>query len=261
MLYMPMVGFALGAGLLAQRLADVRLQAAGIVVGFILVLAAGRTMLRVSDWSDDAALLYPALNHTPESKPVLRQLMREYFAAQDFDRAIIVADGLLDTLPAGPGFAVLRAEPLRVKGVSMISTGGIERGQAFLEEAIAADPYYGRPVYDLGVMEIQSGRPAAAIPLLQKASALMTHDGSAHEHLGIALETMGRVREAEAAFRQAVEKEWIAPYAARRLAGMLVQQGRLSEAAAVCRRSLRRFPGDADLVMWLGNASGAKVPR
>lgn len=258
-LYMPMVGFAVAAGLLAQRLATVRMEAAGIVVGVILVLAAGRTMLRVPEWSNDVRLLRPALEYSPENKAVLRQLMRHYFAAKDPDRAIIVADGLLDVTPAGPGFGVPRAEPLYVKGMSMISTGAMERGQALLEAAIAADPYYGRPLHDLGVREMQSSRPAAAIPLLRKAASLMPHDASVREHLGIVLDAMGRVKESEAEFRCAAEKEWRGPYAARRLAVMLIQQGRLQEATVVCRRSLRRFPGDADLTMWLEKASGTKT--
>jgi tetratricopeptide (TPR) repeat protein len=257
-LYMPMVGFALAAGLLAQRLAAVRMKVVGIAVGVILVLAAGRTMARALDWSNDEKLLRPALEYSPGNKAILRQLMRRYFAMQDFDRAIVVADGLLDETPAGPGFGVLRAEPLRVKGMSMISTGAVERGLAFMEEAIAADPYYGMSFHDMGLREMRSGRPEAAIPLMQNACKLMPDDGPSHEQLGIVLENAGRLREGELAFRRAVEVEWGAPSAARRLAVMLIRQGRMKEAAVICRYSLRRFPGDTDLKMWLEKASEAQ---
>lgn len=254
-LYMPMAGVALAGGVLLQRLASFRLQAAGTVAAIVLVLAGGRTSLRVRDWANDGALLLPALEYTPDSKPVMRQLMRYYFAARDFEKASVVADGLLAVTPEGPGFGTLRAEPLRVKALSLAATGSEEVGQSLLAEAVAADPYYGRAVHDMGMREMRLGRTAEAISLFQKAARLMPYDASVHEHLGIVLETDARLSEAEWALRRAAACEWIAPSAASRLAAMLIRQNRMTEAEQVCRRSLRRFPGNKELTMWLSKTS------
>jgi tetratricopeptide (TPR) repeat protein len=256
-LYMSMTGFALAAGLLAQRLAAVRMKAVGIAVGAILVLGAARSMFRVKDWSNEERLLFHALDYSGGNNVVMRQLMRQYFDGGDFSKATVVADSLLASIPAGPGFSVARAEPLRVKGMSLISTGVVEGGRALLDEAIAADPNYGRPVHDLGLWEMQLGRLEEAIVLLRKASVLMPYDGPAQEQLGIALESAGRTQEAEVVFRRASEVEWRAPSAARRLAVMLAMQGRKSEAADVSRRALRMFPGDIDHMSLLRTVSGA----
>jgi tetratricopeptide (TPR) repeat protein len=250
-LYMPMAGVAFVGGVLLQRVAAFRLQTAGVVAAIVLLLAGGRTMMRVRDWANDGALLLPAFEYTPDSKPVMRQLMRYYFAARDYEKASVVADGLLSVTPEGPGFGTLRAEPLRVKALSLAATGSEDAGHSLLAEAVAADPYYGRAAHDMGLREMRLGRNAQAIEFFQKAAKLMPFDPSVHEHLGVVLETDERLSEAEAALRRAAEYEWIAPSAAGRLAAMLIRQKRMGEAEQVCRRSLRRFPGNKELLRLL----------
>lgn len=257
MLYMPMAGFAILAGVLLQRLACVRMQVACALACAVLVMASLRSAVRVRDWADDGALLVPALEYTPDSRPVMRQLMRFFFSAGEFEKASVVADALLAVTPAGPGFGVLRAEPLRVKGMSLVSMESVDEGQALLADAVAADPYYGRAVHDMGLVALRAGRNAEAAAALAKAAKLLPFDASVREHLGVAAGAMGRPREAEAALRRAADLEWRAPSAAVVLAEALIAEGRLRDAAQVCRRSLRRFPGHMELGALLRKAGGA----
>jgi hypothetical protein len=55
------------------------------------------------------------------------------------------------------------------------------------EKAIAIDPRFEAPLYDLGVLRLQTGDYRAAITLLTRAVALNPKDANAHWKLGLAL--------------------------------------------------------------------------
>lgn len=259
MLYMPMVGFAIMAGFLIQRLAESRVQAAGLAAGLVLVLAAGRTMFRAGDWANGERLLRPALEYTPDSTAVLRQLMRHYLSVRDFERASVVAEGLTNALALQGVDGVALAEPLRVKGVSLIAGGSVESGRELLQQAIKADPSYGTPFNDLGVNEVVSRRPADGIPLLRKACELMPYESAAFEQLGVVLANAGQTADAETAWRRAAAVEWFAPTAAERLADLLLGEKRFKEAGEVCLRALRHFPDDTAMGIRLEKAAAGRA--
>jgi len=109
----------------------------------------------------------------------------------------------------------------------------------------------------LGTLYAQTGRSAAAIPLLERAVAANPRDDDAHNNLALALEAVGRGGEAEAHLREAVR---LAPADAERhanLGALLRDAGRPAEAAAVLEPAARRFPDHAAIQTNLGLACDA----
>ncbi len=106
----------------------------------------------------------------------------------------------------------------------------------------------------LGTLYAQTGRPAEAIPLLERAVAANPRDDDAHNNLALALESVGRVAEAEEHLREAVR---LAPADGERhanLGALLRDAGRPAEAATLLEAAARRLPGHVGIHTNLGLA-------
>ncbi len=143
-----------------------------------------------------------------------------------------------------------------------------------------------------GQMLLRQGRPGPAIPLFQRAIALDAQLATAHEGLGRALGTTGRLQEAaaaletagrlaptsanvwnnlglvylalgragaaEEAFRRALEGGAGEGVVRRNLAGALLQLERLDEARRETERALELSPADAASWLRLGEVAAAQ---
>jgi tetratricopeptide (TPR) repeat protein len=105
-----------------------------------------------------------------------------------------------------------------------------------------------------GMNAMAQGQPGAALPGLQKAMGLEPGDPEHGLQLGLALNSLGRQAEAEAAFRASLAR---LPSSSAAWAGLglcLAQQGRLPEALQCLRQALALDP--RDLASW-GNLGKA----
>ncbi len=94
-----------------------------------------------------------------------------------------------------------------------------------------------------GVLALQQGRPADAVPLLERALELDATQPGFHLNLGNALRALARHDEAIAAYRRALAlDERMAP-AHNNLGNALRDRGSLPEAAAAYQRALALDPG------------------
>lgn len=114
-----------------------------------------------------------------------------------------------------------------------------------------------------GVLALQQGKPADAVPLLERAIELDTRSPGFHLNLGNALRGVSRHDEAIAAYRRALAlDERMAP-AHNNLGNALRDRGSLSEAATAYRRALeldaRFFAAAANLAHVL--AKQPELPR
>ncbi len=90
---------------------------------------------------------------------------------------------------------------------SLSEQGHLEQAVEECKKAVALDPDYGNPYNDIGAYLIELGRPAEAIPWLEKAMAAKRYccPQFAHFNLGRALVMTGEVTAARRQFERALE--------------------------------------------------------
>ena len=107
----------------------------------------------------------------------------------------------IEILPTAEGHTFL--------GWSLSMLGHIEEALAECKKAIALDPDYGNPYNDIGVYLIDLGRPAEAIPWLEKAIAAKRYCcyQFAHFNLGRVLVIQGKFGAARRSFEQSLRHD------------------------------------------------------
>jgi tetratricopeptide (TPR) repeat protein len=91
------------------------------------------------------------------------------------------------------------------------------------------------------------------LPALQKATKFMPNNADAHSNLGNAFSDSGRLEEAEASYRRALQIDPHNANAHSNLGITLGELGRLNEAEACYRRALQIKPGIAEVYISLAN--------
>jgi predicted O-linked N-acetylglucosamine transferase (SPINDLY family) len=104
----------------------------------------------------------------------------------------------------------------------------------------------------LGALAKQQGNHADALQYKQKAVELAPNDPEAHLNLGITLQALSRMSEAESAVRQAIALNPDFAEAHCQLAVLLFMQGQIAEAEACCSRALTLKPDLAEAHYHLG---------
>jgi tetratricopeptide (TPR) repeat protein len=125
-----------------------------------------------------------------------------------------------------------------------------------VQTAFAAQQSAGRAraLYDTALRLQHDGNAAGALALLWEAAGLAPADGDIQNELGRALERIGALDAAAAAYRAAADAPHAPPGAARNLVLALVKAGRSSEAIARARTGVEQSPGAADRWFTLGLA-------
>jgi tetratricopeptide (TPR) repeat protein len=138
--------------------------------------------------------------------------------------------------------------------LSLHRAGRLNEAEGFYRKILAREPDHAESLHLLGVIAYQGGHHEAAVDLIGKA--IRRNDGVAdfHCNIGNALQALGRLCEAEAHYRRAIE---LNPHHAdthNNLGNALLQQGKLDEAKAQFRRALTLRPGYAEAHYNLANA-------
>ncbi|MEJ0071842.1 MAG: tetratricopeptide repeat protein [Pseudomonadota bacterium] len=134
----------------------------------------------------------------------------------------------------------------------------------FLEHSLAADPLQVEALSNLATLYHAEGRHDAAIALLDRALARVAVDDAAtaslHYNRGNALKSLGRLDDAESAFRAAVARRPETPAFHGNLANTLVALGRLEDAVAAYRQSLAQRPDHAETLRHLAATLAPAAP-
>ena len=160
-------------------------------------------------------------------------------------------------------------EALYLLGAACHAQGKINDAVAFLERAVAEQPNHAEARHDLGIAIGQQGRLAEAVAQLQEADRLRPgveqfvqslraalaanhlqqaqwleqfDQAEAHNNRSIVLKELGRLDEAAAALRRAIELKPEYVDAHVNLGIVLATQEKYAEAEAVCRRALELSP-------------------
>ncbi len=132
--------------------------------------------------------------------------------------------------------------------------GALTDAEPLYRQVVDADPCHADALHLLGVLYHQIDKNDQAIAFIDKAVALAPHVADYRANRGIVLQRLGRLGEAEAAQRQALEREPGHVGAHFNLGLVLAAQDRLSEAAFHYAEAVRLSPGLADAHLNLGAA-------
>ncbi|MBL8379280.1 MAG: methyltransferase domain-containing protein [Burkholderiales bacterium] len=125
------------------------------------------------------------------------------------------------------------------EAAALIEAGRLDDAEALLAAARALDPLDPAVAYRQGLIELDRGRAAAALVEFDRALSFDDANARAHNNRGSALLLLGRVSEAEAAFRGALERDSRLTPPRLNLARLLEQQGHAGAAATLYRDAIR----------------------
>jgi tetratricopeptide (TPR) repeat protein len=135
--------------------------------------------------------------------------------------------------------------------------GRHRQAEAIYRQVLKAQPDNADALHLLGVLARQSGQPAAAIELIQRAISLNGRNPSYHANLGTALEVSERRDDAIAAYRRALDIKADYPEAHFKLGAALEAAGQHGEAAPSFRRAIECKPDYAEAHHMLGTVLAA----
>ena len=130
------------------------------------------------------------------------------------------------------------AGALNFLGIIAIQSGQPAQAVDLLQRAVTAAPNAPEPHNNLGLALQRTGRLDAALAMFERAVALKPQLADAHYNLAVAARAIGRTARAEQAYRAALEHDARFASAYIELGALLQGQQRLDEAAEIYRRAL-----------------------
>ena len=134
-------------------------------------------------------------------------------------------------------------------GALLVKMDRREEAERTLRAVVVDAPSFAKPAEDLGFLLVQAGRPADALPFLERATHLDPSLERAWFTLGKALALLGRGKEADVAFEKCFERS-----PERRIMALAAEhqkEGRFDEAERLYRRVLRDNPRNVDALRLL----------
>ena len=202
-IYLPSVGMAWLAGLLASRLwrrteARPAERRALLVASIVLAgLFAARIMTRNRDWNNDITLYTQTLALSPDADVILDNLALAYRHQGAEEKAETAWRRVLTLHPNDP-------PALNNLGLLALQRHQYAEAVEFFQRVIAADPTVMNPHLNLGLTYVEMGLAAQAESELRAAVALSPLSIQPHNRLGRLLVNQGRLDEAEEQFRACI---------------------------------------------------------
>ena len=145
------------------------------------------------------------------------------------------------------------AETLQV-ALAHHQAGRRQLAEQLYRQVLAADPGHAGALHLLGLLVLQSGRPALAVDYISAAIRLSGNQAVFHANLGEALRALGRWDDARRSYEQAIAIEPNLAAAHNNLGTILQVQGQLAASIGSYRRALAIQPAYADAHNNLGTA-------
>jgi tetratricopeptide (TPR) repeat protein len=131
--------------------------------------------------------------------------------------------------------------------------GRRHEAETAVREAIALNPSFAEAHNNLGILLLSRGVVSEAVHEFQVAISLNARYATAYNNLGTANKANGDLTNAEEAFRKAIAIKPHYAEAVTNLGALLEELNRKSEAVAIYRSTLARYPGDPTLLHSLAN--------
>jgi len=197
-----------------------------------------------------------------ECSGVLVATGRLELVGNNYDRANSLSERALSEAPRDPGALALRGQMLAMQGRAA-------EGRKMLERAVVLSAVDAEAWFQLGAIYDRAKMSDRAVAAFRNAAKLRPNDPRAYDYLALNLESLGRIAEAEEAYKNgvAVNREpplfdWFLDYNYGRL---LLKLNRLSESKVHLDKALELAPGlrathydHAKLNLRLGDLAGAR---
>jgi Flp pilus assembly protein TadD len=238
-LYFPTAGLAIAAivGLDALvRLSGARGRALGrVAVAAVIVLYAGRTWLRTSDWHDAMALFTSAATVQPGSAFVQASLSTAYFDVGDYEGARRHARYAATVFPE-------YSRAWLNLGDVALALGAPKEARRHLSRAVELAPSSQGAHLSLGVAYARLGDFDRAEYHYRRAVELSPRHPTALNNLANLLDRRGNRTEATVLWQRALEIDPLFPEALYNLGRAYEQAGREEEARVLYRRFMETAP-------------------
>jgi predicted O-linked N-acetylglucosamine transferase (SPINDLY family) len=139
------------------------------------------------------------------------------------------------------------------RGKQLHQAGQWQQAEILYRQALAVDPGHADSLHQLGVLALQSGQPDRALACFDQAIKLQPM-APYHNDRGNALRHLGRLSDAEAAYREALRLRGRFPDALNNLCTALLMLGRFADAEVCGRKAVRLKPDSPEAHNYLGHA-------
>jgi tetratricopeptide (TPR) repeat protein len=200
-LYLPMIGLALALGVAldpfcertserARWLPQRGVQAALVVV---VVLLSWKVQVRNADFADNMTFRQAMLEHVPHSFRGRRALASEYAKAGDLESAAALLQQLVNEFgPTTPEHAAAAGDLAQIRA----DRGELDAAVQLVEASLTVAPDVAAVLALRGSLHLQMGEPAAAVPVLERATGLNPERLQWQIWLAMALSGSGRSEDA-----------------------------------------------------------------
>ncbi len=137
-------------------------------------------------------------------KAAQAQALLEGGDAAKLPEARQLADAARKALPDDPACATLAGEIQFAQGQGDKGRAAFTAARALQQRATPGKEHW-KPVFFLGLLDLDAGKPAAAVPSLQRATQLFPDQPVAHYYLGQAAEQAGQKEVARSAYARTAE--------------------------------------------------------
>lgn len=205
--------------LLADLRRQLRLNSAGEAYDRVLALQADHlpALYGRAQWLDhqgrhaEAVLAYnEVIQRRPTAAEAHYNLARMHWALKAWApcaAALEAADAALRTAPASAAPTALGAQVAQLRAQCLEATGDAAAALASLERAVTLAPQRASAWHDLGAARMRRGLAADALTALDRARDLGSTAADTPYIRGNALQTLGELDAAEAAYRQTLQRQ------------------------------------------------------
>jgi Tfp pilus assembly protein PilF/SAM-dependent methyltransferase len=144
--------------------------------------------------------------------------------------------------PSGVGLRRPDAGQIFALAVRHHQAGQLAEAERLYRDVIAIDPSHVTSLHHLGILALQTGRPAMAVEVVGKALACDERMPECHYNMAFALRALGRLDETIAHYQRAIALKEDYPEAHTNLGNAFKDHGRLDEAAASYQRVIGLRP-------------------
>jgi len=207
---------------------------------------------------------YRLEGHTLSVTRVMHFKMRELPASRTgdylaFSRAVESDEGQLlaveTTTPGTPTIpASAKVDELIESGLAALNSGNPAAAIPLFQRVVELEPGHKQAWNDLGLAYLRIGKFDEAVGSFQKQLGVNPYDEHANNYLGIAYQQQRKLTEAAAAFQKQLEVNPLDPIAHAALGYLFLEQHRYAEAVPELDKASVLTPDDAAIQVSLGNA-------